>query len=298
MEIGGIGAHVLYSSSVTAHASGPAGAVAAPATIASPPPLDNDKRSVSGAVSGAVPGAVSGATQAEAEADTGPDTQSAKDSQTDSDASAGALTEQELAIVEDLAVRDREVRQHEQAHAAVGGQYTGAPSYELKRGPDGRMYAVNGEVSVDTSAIANDPEATIEKMQIVIAAALAPAEPSTQDYKVAATARALLAEAQAELARADKDEGDAQDAADSPEVETEGAEDAARDSTAPGTAPSAADESSVPAGQISAESAAETVIDGSRQLLAQNQEQLERRLVETGVFGRLFPSGSIIHSHA
>ena len=51
------------------------------------------------------------------------------------------------------------------------------------------MYATTGEVSVDTSAIPNDPEASIEKMRTVIAAALAPAEPSSQDRQVAAKHR-------------------------------------------------------------------------------------------------------------
>jgi hypothetical protein len=57
----------------------------------------------------------------------------------------------------ELARRDREVRAHEQAHAAVGGSYAGAPSYTYSRGPDGQRYAVGGEVSIDTGALSNDP---------------------------------------------------------------------------------------------------------------------------------------------
>lgn len=105
---------------------------------------------------------------------------------------------QEQRVIDGLASRDREVRLHEQAHASVGGAYTGAPSYSFKRGPDGRSYAVGGEVSIDASPIANDPAATLRKMEVVLRAALAPAEPSAQDLRVAAQAQA-----QAALARAD-----------------------------------------------------------------------------------------------
>ena len=98
-----------------------------------------------------------------------------------------------------MKARDAEVRRHEAAHAAVGGQYASAPSYEFETGPDGRQYAVSGEVSIDTSTVPGDPEATIRKMQTVKAAALAPAEPSGQDQAVAAQADAKMRQAQAEL---------------------------------------------------------------------------------------------------
>ena len=102
-------------------------------------------------------------------------------------------------MVESLKERDREVRAHEQAHARAGGPHAGAPSYEYQRGPDGRMYAVSGEVQIDTAPIPGNPGATIRKMETVIRAALAPQEPSAQDSRVAAEARAAKAEAQAEL---------------------------------------------------------------------------------------------------
>ena len=64
------------------------------------------------------------------------------------------------------------MRAHEQAHAAVGGQYAGSPSYEYERGSDGNNYAVAGEVPIDVSEVPNDPQATIEKMQQVKAVRL------------------------------------------------------------------------------------------------------------------------------
>ncbi|VXB85943.1 SprA-related family protein [Pseudomonas sp. 8BK] len=105
-----------------------------------------------------------------------------------------------------LVSRDQEVRTHEQSHAAVGGRYAGAPSYTYERGPDGKRYAVGGEVSIDTSPIPNDPEATLRKMEIVIRAALAPAEPSAQDRQVAAQAQLKMAEARVELAQQQRSE--------------------------------------------------------------------------------------------
>lgn len=102
-------------------------------------------------------------------------------------------------VIAELSARDREVRAHEAAHAAVGGQYASAPSYTFQRGPDGVSYAVGGEVSISTSAIPNDPEATIAKAQIIKAAANAPAEPSGQDRQVAAQAAQLEQQARADL---------------------------------------------------------------------------------------------------
>ncbi|MEM6760089.1 MAG: putative metalloprotease CJM1_0395 family protein [Pseudomonadota bacterium] len=98
-----------------------------------------------------------------------------------------------------LEARDREVRRHEQAHAAVGGQYAGAPTYTYQVGPDGRRYAVGGAVSIDVSPVPGDPAATIDKMEVVRAAALAPASPSAADRQVAALATAQRLQAMADL---------------------------------------------------------------------------------------------------
>lgn len=110
------------------------------------------------------------------------------------------LTEEEQKQVEELKARDMEVKTHEQAHIAAGGSYVrGAASYDYQTGPDGKKYAVGGEVSIDTSAVEGDPQATINKAQVIIKAALAPAEPSGQDKAVAAQARQMMASARKEL---------------------------------------------------------------------------------------------------
>jgi hypothetical protein len=104
---------------------------------------------------------------------------------------------------------DAEVRAHEQAHTSLGGQYASSPQYEYERGPNGRRYAVSGEVSIDISE-ATTPEKTIRKAQQVKAAALAPAEPSPQDLQVATEATQMALEARNEIAS--KKAQEAQDA--------------------------------------------------------------------------------------
>lgn len=98
-----------------------------------------------------------------------------------------------------LQQRDREVRSHEQAHISAGGQHvSGGASYSYSKGPDGRQYAIGGSVSIDTSPIAGDPEATQEKARMVRSAALAPGQPSAQDQNVAAQAATMEMQAQTE----------------------------------------------------------------------------------------------------
>ena len=103
--------------------------------------------------------------------------------------------------LQELKQRDQEVRVHEQAHAAAGGRYAGAPSYEYERGSDGKSYAVAGEVQIDVSVVEGDPQATIDKMAIVKRAALAPAEPSSADRSIASEATQKASAARAELAQ-------------------------------------------------------------------------------------------------
>lgn len=103
-------------------------------------------------------------------------------------------------MLRELEARDREVRTHEQAHKAAGGAHvTSGPSYVYQKGPDGQRYAIGGEVGIDTSPVEGDPQATIEKALTISRAALAPAQPSGQDLKVAQQAAQMLAQAQSDL---------------------------------------------------------------------------------------------------
>ena len=111
------------------------------------------------------------------------------------------LSEEEMKQVTKLKQRDTEVKAHEAAHlAAAGGLARGGASYEYQKGPDGKNYAVGGEVSIDTSSIEGDPESTLSKAKQIRNAALAPADPSAQDYMVAAKASQMETQARKELA--------------------------------------------------------------------------------------------------
>ncbi len=101
--------------------------------------------------------------------------------------------------IRELQLRDREVRAHEAAHAAAGGAYAGSPTYTFKRGADGHSYAVGGSVSIDISPVKGDPQATLQKAEQVRSAALAPAQPSAQDLKIAQKAQMMASEARIEM---------------------------------------------------------------------------------------------------
>ena len=109
------------------------------------------------------------------------------------------LDQQELAQLQQLKIRDTEVRTHEQAHLSAAGQYArGGASFTYQKGPDGASYAVGGEVGIDVSK-ESTPEATISKMQTIKRAALAPANPSGADKRIASQATAKESQARQEL---------------------------------------------------------------------------------------------------
>lgn len=123
-----------------------------------------------------------------------------------SKAGPGRLTPEDQAVVAELQRTDREVRAHEQAHLAAAGGLAGGVSFTYATGPDGRQYAVGGEVSIDTSPVQGDPQATIQKARQIQAAANAPANPSGQDRAVAAAAAAMEAAARIQAAREQREE--------------------------------------------------------------------------------------------
>lgn len=96
-------------------------------------------------------------------------------------------------IVQLKAIEEK-VKAHEAAHKSAGGTMTGPVSYSYTRGPDGKNYITGGEVPISVSP-GKTPRETISRMQQVIQAALAPADPSPQDRAVAAQAAALQQEA-------------------------------------------------------------------------------------------------------
>ncbi len=97
---------------------------------------------------------------------------------------------------------DRQVRAHEAAHRQAAGRFIrGRTGFKTEKGADGKEYAVAGDVKIDTAAVAGDPQATLAKAQLVGRAALAPADPSTQDRVVAAKAARMAAIARVDIAK-------------------------------------------------------------------------------------------------
>lgn len=111
------------------------------------------------------------------------------------------LSSSEKALIARLQARDTTVKAHERAHiSAGGGVILSGAVFTYQKAPDEKLYAIGGEVAIDT-APENEPEATVKKMQLVRTAALAPSDPSATDYSVAATASMLQMHARLEISR-------------------------------------------------------------------------------------------------
>ncbi len=123
-----------------------------------------------------------------------------KKAQEEKKADPTELSEDEQRLVNDLQSRDTEVKMHESAHQMTGGGMTGAASYTYQQGPDGKMYAIGGEVSISMQG-GSTPEETIAKAKQVAAAAMAPGSPSGQDFSVATSARMMEMKAQQQLTK-------------------------------------------------------------------------------------------------
>jgi len=97
-----------------------------------------------------------------------------------------------------LRARDKEVREHEQAHYRAAGELalSGPVISDFVIGPDGQSYADGGHVMIDLSET-GDPREDLRRGEIIVRAAEAPeevhSELSDADRKVAAQGRALIA---------------------------------------------------------------------------------------------------------
>lgn len=132
------------------------------------------------------------------------ETKSSDTSQKTQDISSFAqeLTPAQKQQIAELKIRDSEVKAHEQAHlAAASGIGASAPHYDYEVGPDGKKYAVGGEVNISFTKSQN-PSENLANAQTMKTAALAPAQPSGQDRAVAAKADRLIAEAKQEIKEA------------------------------------------------------------------------------------------------
>lgn len=111
------------------------------------------------------------------------------------------LSSEEQQEISQLKARDAEVRAHEQAHiAAAAGLRTSAPSFNYETGPDGKKYAIGGEVNISFTR-SDDLQEDIQNAETMKAAALAPAQPSGQDMSVAKNADKIIEEDRQKLAQ-------------------------------------------------------------------------------------------------
>lgn len=96
---------------------------------------------------------------------------------------------------QDLITRNyNHIYAHEMAHKTAGGAFAGAISIE--RNADG--IPVSGHVPIKMPVLnKTNPQQTIDHANTVIRAALAPGDPSAQDYKVANQASQIKMQAQA-----------------------------------------------------------------------------------------------------
>lgn len=129
-----------------------------------------------------------------------PDTSDSSRVAADKTGSSRELTPAQRKQVEELRGIDAAVREHEAAHLRNGrGVVTSGASYSFTYGPDGKAYAVAGEVGIDTSP-EHKPEANIDKGRAIQIAALAPRDPSSQDYQVASVGGQLESQGRSDLA--------------------------------------------------------------------------------------------------
>ena len=125
-------------------------------------------------------------------------TQSSESNEQENSNNQYELTQDQKMQVIELQRRDLEVRTHEAAHMSAGAGLTTGASYSYQRGPDDKMYAIGGEVGIDTSP-GKTPEETLKKAAQIKRAALAPAQPSSADLQVAATATNMELDAKMEI---------------------------------------------------------------------------------------------------
>ncbi|HVY99974.1 MAG TPA: putative metalloprotease CJM1_0395 family protein [Dongiaceae bacterium] len=103
----------------------------------------------------------------------------------------GRLSPAEKRAVAELQERDREVRNEEERHKAAAGKFAGQPQYVYRRGPDGKLYAVEGKVpvNVNVTGTAEDRTAALRRVE---AAAVSVQSPSSGDFKAVATAATAI----------------------------------------------------------------------------------------------------------
>jgi|GEM_PF-1114383 len=113
------------------------------------------------------------------------------------------LSESEKKALDELKKRDKEVKNHEAAHTGNPELQTiGTPSYSYVLGPDGKMYAVGGEVTISTGRI-SDPQDALRKAAALKKASLSSDNPSSADLAAASSASQMETEALQQIKKDD-----------------------------------------------------------------------------------------------
>jgi hypothetical protein len=113
------------------------------------------------------------------------------------------LSAEDKRKLQDLKRKDKEVRRQEQIRRAVAGPVArGGPRYRYVEGPDGKKYAISGEIVLDTyfGDVLSNPEAALKKARRVRRAALS-GNPSARDRQIASKATQVEAKARRILAQ-------------------------------------------------------------------------------------------------
>jgi hypothetical protein len=113
---------------------------------------------------------------------------------------AETLSAEERRQLQAMEREDRSVRSDELTQRAAAGGYADGTRVRYQVGPDGRRYAVDSQVTFDTTPVPGDPGATLRKMEVVSRAATASTNPSASDRSAAAEAQQLIRQARAQLA--------------------------------------------------------------------------------------------------
>ncbi len=94
-------------------------------------------------------------------------------------------------VIDQLISRDKEVRVHEASHSINPELIKiGSAQFDYTIGPDGKAYATGGKVTLSTG-ISRTPEEALSKAGALKKAAMAPGEPSSQDFQALNAAIAM-----------------------------------------------------------------------------------------------------------
>jgi hypothetical protein len=105
------------------------------------------------------------------------------------------LSDTNKEALDELKKRDKKVKKHEAGHTGNPDiQTIGTPRYKYTLGPDGKMYAVGGEVTLSTGRVSN-PQDALRKATALKKASLSSDDPSPADFAAASAASQMKAEA-------------------------------------------------------------------------------------------------------